>query len=368
MLTSSEFDEIASVLTQILAVNSIGRAWYLAVYGGPGFSVLLDELAGPAASDHLLAAAGIRVCLMREWTDDPCWLLKLLNQVRANAGAGGVGLVSNVDAIIDRITRKINILDEVWYSPWVRDGEPFFDRGPLRDTLKNVSRTTGRAILRIEGDADSGKTYSSQLLEYVSQETAWSFQVINVEVEKGSEITLNALSLAQIIVGEMGFRHTVADSGLADPAVHSIPVLQTWILQSARASGKQWWLFLDGFRLLPEKNTARDLVQGLADKIANGSYRQYLRLILCDFDKPLSRVDEDKMLFDRPQRLSDPDALLAVRECLRRLYIAENKIPAPGELDARAQAVLLNLPADEPWIVSVSRRVKATARGVRNGQ
>jgi hypothetical protein len=368
MLTSGEFDEIAAVLTQILAMNGAGRAWFAGVYGGPTFLVVLDTLAGPAASDQQVAAAAIRACMLREWLDDPCWLLRLMRQVKANGGAGGIGMVANAEAIIARLEQRINVLDDVWYTPWVRDGLPFFDRGPLRDTLKTLARNTGRPILRIEGDPASGKSYSSQLLEYVSQETTWSFQVINVEVTEGSEIMMNALSLAQIIVGEMGFKNTVADSGLPDPTVHNIPLLQTWILQSARASGKQWWLFLDGFRKLPEKNTARDLIQGLGDKIANGNYRQHLRLILSDYDKALSRVEEEKVAFDRPQRLPDAEALPAVRDCLSRVYREANRAPAEGELDAKAQAVLLGIPPDEAWVVAVSKRLKAMAKGIRNGQ
>ena len=186
----------------------------------------------------------------------PCWLVRLLNQVRANSGAGGIGNVTNVDTIIKRLKRKVNVLNEAWHVPWVRDGLPFIDRTSLRETLKEVACLAGRPILRIEGERGSGKTYSSELLEYVSQSGAWSFRVIKVPVEEGSEIMMNALVLAQIIVGEMGFKNSVADSGLSDPTVHYIPLLQTWILQCARSSGKQWWLFLDGFRALPEKNSA----------------------------------------------------------------------------------------------------------------
>lgn len=368
MLTGDEFEEIRGVLTQILAVNG-GRVWLQSVYTGPAFIVELNEKVGQAASDDQVAAAAIRVCMLREWQDDPCWLVRLLNQVKANSGAGGIGGVTNVDAIIKRLKRKVNVLNEAWHVPWVRDGLPFIDRTLLRETLKEVACLAGRPILRIEGESGSGKTYSSELLEYVSQSGAWSFRVIKVPVEEGSEIMMNALVLAQIIVGEMGFKNSVADSGLSDPTVHHIPLLQTWILQCARSSGKQWWLFLDGFRALPETNSARDLIQGLADKIANGNYRQWLRLVLSDYDKPLSRVEEERVAFDRPdQRLSDDIALLAVRECLEHLYKEIGRTAASGEIEAKSQAVLTGLPNGQSWIETLSKRLRAVAKGIRNGQ
>lgn len=367
MLTSDEFDHIRAVLAQILAFD--GKVWFQGVYSGPSFMTELSRLAGPAASDEQLAAAAIRVCILREWRDEPSWLVRLLKQVKANSGVGGIDTVPELNAVIDRLVSKVNVLDEAWYTHWVRDGLPFVDRTSLRDTLRDVARSTGCPILRIEGAQGTGKTYTSELLEHVSQSSGWSFRVITVPVQAGAESQMNALVLAQIIVGEMGFKNSVADSGLSDPTVHSIPLLQTWILQSASSSGKQWWLFLDGFRLLPETNTARDLIQGLADRIANGHYRESLRLILSDYDKELSRVDEERVAFDRPEpRLADQIAFKAIRECLERLYKDIGRIPATNELEAKTQALLANFPADQPWIITLSKRLRVAAKGIRDGR
>jgi len=367
MLKPHEFDQIQLVLTQILAMND-ARGWLRTVYSGPTFMVELNEMVGQTASDEQVAAAAIRTCMLREWADDPCWLVTLLRRVKESSGVGGIGIVPDIDPLIQRLMNKVNVLDDIWYTPWVQDGLPFVDRAPLRDTLCDLARVNGRSILRIEGGPDTGKTYSSQLLEHVSLASGLSFRVIKVEVESGSEIMMNALSLAQIIVGEMGFPNTVADSGLPDPTVHHIPLLQTWILRCALNSKTRWWFFLDGFGLLPENNTARNLIQGLADKIANGNFRQWLRLILVDYDKPLSRVEDEKVVFDRPDpQLPTPVAEAAIRECLERLYRELGRTPQPGELEAKAQALLANIPPADPWIVTVNKRLRAAAKGIRNG-
>jgi hypothetical protein len=366
MLTSFEIDEIQKVLTQILALRG-GRPWFQGVFGGPDFMVCLSELAGAAASDEQIASAAIQVCVVREWRDNPPWLVRLLTRIGAESGLGGIGAVATLNAIVGRLQNKINILDDQWYVHWVQNGLPFVDREPLRDTLRDLARADGRPVLRIEGDAHSGKTYTNELLEHVSQTQGWSFKIIRVEVEKESALTMNALTLAQIIVGEMGFPNSPADSTLPDPAVHDIQLLQRWVLGKARASGKRWWLSLDGFGLLPEKNTARSLIQGLADNIANRSFRESLRLILIDYDKPLTRVEDERIAFDTPEaRLADKVAVKAIQDCLDRLYKALGRQPASGEIETKTQAILTNVP--EPWMVEVSKRLRAAARGIRNGQ
>jgi hypothetical protein len=368
MLTGEEFKEIQTALTQIVALN--GRPFFQTVFAGPDFLVALNKNVGLAASDEQVAAGAIHACLRREWMDEPCWLIRLLSQVKANGGVAGVNQVANIDAVIQRLNQKVNVLDEIWYTHWVEGGLlPFVDRTPLRDTLKDFSRSVGRAILRIEGEPNTGKSYSKQLLEHVSASEGWSFRIISIEVEKGSEIGMNAMVLAQLIIGEMGFPNSVSDSGLQDLTVHNIPMLQTWILRCARESDKRWWFFLDGFGTLPESNTARSLIQGLADKIANGSYRENLRMILVDYDKPLSRVEEEKVAFDRSDTpLTAQVAEQAVYDCLDRLYRQLGRVPAKDELETKAKALLTDIPAVEPWIVALNKRLRAAAKAIRNGQ
>ena len=366
MVTSDEFTEIQGALTQIVALN--GRNVFQAIFAGPDFMIALNKQAGPAASDEQIAAGALHACIRREWMDNPCWLVRLLTYMQGNAGIGGVNLVANLNTVIQRLNQNINVLDEVWYTHWVEGGLPFVDRTALRDTLKDFSRATGRAILRIDGDPDTGKSYSKYLLEHVSATQGWSFRIISVELEAGADIGMNATSLAQLIVGEMGYPNALANSGIQDTAVESIPMLQTWILRCARESDRRWWFFLDGFRSLPESNTARSLIQGLADKIANGSYRENLRMILVDYDKPLSRVEEEKVAFDRSDiPLSAQLLEQAVYDCLERLYCELQRVPASGELDSKAKVLVANLPPSS-WIVDLNKRLRAAAKAIRNGQ
>jgi hypothetical protein len=366
MLTSLEIDDLQAVLTEVLSVQ--GRNWLKTVFAGPAFFTLLSEEIGPAASDTEAAAGAIRVCIRRDWQEDPCWLLRLVQTVDAESGNNGISFVANAGQIILRLQQKINVLDERWYDQWLQSGVPFLYRPQLRDSLRELARVTGRPILRIDGAPDSGKSYSNELLQHVSQSNAWNFEVIPIEVGDGMDLAINALTLSQQIVGEMGFKNGVSDSPLADPTVHNIPLLVTWILQSARNSNKQWWLFLDGFRFLSNKNSARALIQGLADKIANGAHKQWLRLVLIDYDEALVKVDEEKVAYDVvPPAIPAAKAQREVENCLNALYRQIGRSVTTNEVQAKAAAVIANIPANKPWMMGLNTLVKAAAKGIRNG-
>src|SRR5580765_2243515 len=122
MLNTEEFDEIRGALTQIVVLN--GRNYFQVIAGLP-FMEALSKLAGPAASDEQVASGAIQVCMRREWRGTPCWLVRLLTEVKAQGGTGGVQQIATVDTIIERLNNRINVLDHVWYSHWVTDGLPF---------------------------------------------------------------------------------------------------------------------------------------------------------------------------------------------------------------------------------------------------
>ena len=362
LLTDTEFESVLGVLTNILAVQG-GRAWFGQVFAGPDFPKALSAAAGPTASDEQVAAAAIQVCLDHEWLDKPvCWLERLLAAIRNEGGAGGVGVVADIDQILARVHNEINVLDEVWYHNWLRNDAPFVDRGPLRNALTSFARADGRPILRVEGDPKTGKSYSRELLEYVSQNSRWSFEVVPVEIQEGAGFDINSVRLTQLIVGGMGASPALSESGLPDPAEEDIQLLLNWIWRVASNARKKWWIFLDGFRFVHPRNSARKLIQALAERIANGNYRQWLRLILVDYDEPLSRVDEDdRVAYDRP----DPAKadVTAVADCLRQLYSRRGVAVSIPDLMVKAQAIVSALPPGA-YFATLYKLVKAAGKSI----
>jgi hypothetical protein len=362
VLTETEFDDILKVLTDILAMNG-GRAWFNTVFQGPEFPKLLSVAIGQTGSDEQVAGAAIQVCINREWLDEtPCWMERMLISIHKQ-GETGIGEVTNMPVIIDRIHNKINIRDQIWYHNWVLDDRPFVDRNLFRETLTQVARVDGRPILRIEGESKTGKSYSRQLLQYVSLTSQWSFKVIQVEIREGTGFTMNSLRLAQQSVGEMGGSTALTETGVADPSEDDIPLLLTWIWRIACNASKRYWIFLDGFRFLHQKNSARSLIQALADKIANGNYRQWLRLVLVDFDEELTQVDEeDSVAYDRPDPAkADANAIL---DCLRQCCIKKNKTPDDAALLLKAQAIVASALANQPYFVNLNKTMKAARKSL----
>ncbi|HEY6321602.1 MAG TPA: hypothetical protein VJA16_08610 [Thermoanaerobaculia bacterium] len=123
------------------------------------------------------------------------------------------------------------------------------------------------------------------------------------------------------------------------------------------------------FGRLAAKNDARDLIQDLADQIANAGVRQFLRLILVAYDEPLAKVEEERLAYDWvPSRLSESIAQQSVMECLAAVYRKVGRKASAKELEAKAAAVLANRHAGVPWIKSMNRNLKSAARGIRDGR
>jgi hypothetical protein len=153
---------------------------------------------------------------------------------------------------------------------------------------------------------------------------------------------MNSVKLTQRIVSKLGGSPTLIESGEENPSQDDMGVLLDWIWRVAsdtRNGGRKFWIFLDGLRFLQPRNSARKLVQALAEQIGNGNYRQRFRLILVDFDERLTRVDEEqRVTYDRPTAAAADAA--AVEECLKQLNtLSGNKIPAK-EIPVRARAIV----------------------------
>jgi hypothetical protein len=346
MLTESEIADISGALSDVVALNN-GRSYFAQIFNGPEFNKALSAVAPDFASHEAVAAAAIKVCVDREWTDQPSWLERLLLAIQNQGGAGGAKTVADLGRIIQRIHNDENILDSVWYDHWLRDKAPFVGRSAFRKVMARFPRTTARPMLRVEGASKTGKSYSRELLEWASEKSGGAFQVVYIEISEATAFTMNSIWLTQRIVSQMGGSPALKESGEENPSQDDMAVLLDWIWRvgsDTRNGGKKFWIFLDGLRFLQARNSARKLVHALAEQIGNGNYRQRFRLILGDFDETLVRVDEDtRVTYDRPTAAA-ADAS-EVEECLKQLNVlAGHKIPAQ-EIQVRAQAIVAALKA-----------------------
>jgi hypothetical protein len=358
VLTREEVEAITPVLTDLIARN--GRNWFISALLPSTFLSELSIVAPQTASDDLVSAAALQVCINKEWPQVPgqtSWLELLLAAIAAQ----GLTPVPDLTAtIIPRIRRRENILDQTWDEEWLLNDFPFFDRVDLRQAVRSFAPLGGKPVLRIEGPSKVGKTYSKELFEKVSLTGAWSFRVVKVELKNGAQIAMNALTLAAALVQGMNCDADTSTLPLAEPKDQNILLLKGWVLQKAGSTRQKWWFFLDGFRYLPPGNSARLLIQALADSIANDNYRERLRLILVDYDEELDQVEEDRVAWERltPGVLDEQYLLPHVTRCLR---IKSPNLPA-SQLDAKAQAALAGLPNDGTRLKELRKRIIVLSR------
>lgn len=353
MLTRDEIEAITPVLRDLIARH--GRNWFIGALLPSAFLSELSIAAPATASDDLVAAAALQVCINKEWPQQPglaSWLELLLTAVATQ----GLTPVPNLTvAIIPRIQRRENILDQNWDEEWLLNDFPFFDRTELRIAVRSFAPLTGKPVLRIEGPTKVGKTYSKELFEKVSLTGAWAFRVVKVELKNGAQITMNALTLAAALLQGMGCDADTSALPLSEPKDQNILLLKGWVLQKAASTRQKWWFFLDGFRFLPPGNSARLLIQALADSIANDSYRERLRLILVDYDEDLDQVEEDRVAWERltPGVLDEQYLRPHVKRCLQ---MKSPQLP-PQQLDAKAEAALTGLPTDGTRLKELRKRI-----------
>jgi hypothetical protein len=354
VLTRIEIDAITPVLTQLVS-RAGGRNWFIGALLPSAFLPELSIVAPQTASDDFVAAAALQICINKEWPEQPgqpCWLELVLTAVAAQ----GLTVVPNLTSVtIPRIQRRENILDQTWDEEWLLNDFPFFNRTELRSAVRSFAPLTGKPVLRIEGPTKVGKTYSKELFEKVSLTGAWAFRVVKVELKNGAQITMNALTLATALVQGMDCDPDTSSLPLAEPKDQNILLLKGWVLQKAGGTRKKWWFFLDGFRFLPPGNSARALIQALADSIANDNYRERLRLILVDYDEDLEQVEEDRVAWERvsPGILDEQYLLPHVKRCLN---IKSPQLPA-NQLDAKAKAALVGLPTDGTRLKELRKRI-----------
>jgi hypothetical protein len=154
------------------------------------------------------------------------------------------------------------------------------DRQPLRDALAGLD-LGGVRVLIVDGDAESGKTYSLQYISYLS-EALGTFTLAPVDLERVTRNANNKVDAAGL--GEAIASALLGRSGLKRAADLNDT---TWIekycdwLKHKLSDGATRWLVIDSFRKVTVEQNAYDLVAALAMR----TYRDLpaLRLVLLSY-------------------------------------------------------------------------------------
>jgi hypothetical protein len=357
MLTAGEMQDIIGALGNLMLTVSLNdRLTYLRGYLGTGdFQRELNRHLKPASNHVEWAELSVQVCVERGWQDPPpSWMERLLQGIDADVLAPT--RIPNLAAILTRIAEgptKDPRLDAI-ESELVLNDVPFLDRDEVRKGVRELLESGKRAVLVIGGDPKSGRSYCSELFQYISGRSGYFFKVAPVPIEPGQGRACTPKLLALNIAGAMG---STASPPEVDPVHRTIEPYKNFVLTIAENSPHHWWILLDGFSDVPPENETRKLIQGLAKSIATEHYRERLRLVLVDYSglqlSPLSYMP----CKINPQSIGKKH----IRSYFEKLKVKHNSRLTPKELDAFTDGIWDSLPNDVTRLCVLNEQVSLLA-------
>jgi hypothetical protein len=261
----------------------------------------------------------LNYCLDSEWSLSPSLMEQLLRGLITNEG------YAELVVLRDRVSRRELPPDDPFKKTWVNGNMPFFDRETLRERLRPLFRGSDQPILRINGTAGCGKSYSREFFDHLVEQLRPDAHVVYVPLERamGPSFPVEELADALVAPTKVSLKERPQRSTSYYPRA-----LLRWVLNSAIQNPGMWIYALDGFDqrdILPE---TCELIRLLAQEITNGDYRRRFRLILIDYQAAFGKVLDAKIL---SESVTDP-ALITEDHILDCLVAHYSEHPPAGGL------------------------------------
>jgi hypothetical protein len=341
MLTPTEQTTVIDTLANELAQSGDVRTYVTTTFT-PREGPILRELPTTLVKPDDQAAFVVSYCLEQRWPLPPD---KALMEVllAAMVTSGRADLVPLRDRVA--LGDKFDPNPDPFMSLWVRDTLPFFSRTQLRPIVKALLGNNSQPILRITGPEASGKTYTRELIDHVCTSTRTDVHVALAEVAKGAGPSYPVEELADTLVTPT--IRDVATRPLRTTSNYPAS-LSRWILNAAVQSPGRWIYVLDGFNQPNLQSETRQLVETLAQQIANpGDFRKRMRMVLVDFNARLPSVQVGAVM----NEIVPPAATLtpqALADCLDAHYrdLATRGRPKGTVVRSELEATAASLIAD----------------------
>lgn len=342
MLTSGEAIMVTDHLATHLSGTGNVRLLIQVVFAPEHTTILLalpDNIPGPVDQAGWL----IQYCLTSRWPPDPAKasLLELL-LVRL-VDIGGFGALA---PLRDRVRSRVDPNDEIFQARWVIGNQPFFDRGNTRQAIRRLLSGVTHPILRINGDAGSGKTYTLELVKHLAAQGPPHVRFTSASVDSKNAASYTVEELAQELTLPM-----MINEQMPGRSTSSFPKsLALWIIRNTLRQQGVWVLALDGFGDENANPEVRQLAEALSALVLGPETVKKVRLILLDY-KPQSpdnlkpRVLDDAL--PDPSMISEQDlheCLVAYNEAKRQMGEL-SKVIEPGEVSELAAKLLDRAPA-----------------------
>jgi hypothetical protein len=304
MLTVQERTLVAQKAQAYLLPSGNKKNALVAIFA-PDETAVLEEIERVPETAAAYACAAVCVCVRDRWNRNPSLMERLLTEL-VNAGA------AELAAVLDRVRAAVDPNLDPLRTSWMTAQLPFFGRPEIRAKIRHLLDCCDKAVFTVQGPEKSGKTYTSDWLDYIAAEGRCDFRIVVEKLEKGSGPTMSPDLLADSLVSKMGRPRT----GMPAPGSDRYEKrLCNWIIDEALQAPGRTWIVLDGFDDKDLDRRSAALIQELAGALQTGSANRRLRLVLLDFRSRLAQVNPIRIETERLVRPEDVDAKV-LRECL----------------------------------------------------
>jgi hypothetical protein len=274
MLTPIEANQVAAELADVLADQQDPKALFTIIFHNDAKPLLLEI---PTSVNRVeeLAQFALDFCVRNRWNANPSMLELLLLRLIDSHGK------VQFQSMLDRVRAHIDPNPDVFAARWVLAQQPFFARTDLRRHVKELLEKNDRPVLRINGQAGSGRSYTTKFLEYIMDQTSPSVHVVPAEIPPGMGPSYELESLAGDFASQMGF-NVPPRSGSSYPSLLRRSITQNAVQQTGK------WLFVIEGAGQPYLNPeVGDFVHQLAKAACTGEFRRKIRLILIDYPEKI---------------------------------------------------------------------------------
>lgn len=247
-------------------------------------SLLLNQLDKPIANIIITTGMSYPDVLQTvvQKAIDEGWIANLVyHAVQQNPG--GVNLQAFIAKYPDFDPAKGLPVSFDWVmAHTLRARRYFIDRKDLREALKELRSTDGPRVLVVTGERVSGKSYTNQLIAFLSERTPKN-KLIFVDLDK---YVHEAPHLSELVGFQMGMDITNMPRQDDEQKARWVPRLVSWITSRVNNPGDTtYWFVFDGFReqtLLPE---TKDWIDELALQAETNVPR--CRVVLLNYNETL---------------------------------------------------------------------------------
>lgn len=375
MLTEQERQAVTQAIGEFLAVQGSARPVVAALVDDQQFALRLPD--PPLPTPMQWARAIVEYCEDDAWSHVPPWLVNLLSRLPPSRPELSV-VVERIKCAPPRWIGPVadNPVDVLWLT---RVGMPFVDRRLLRNHLKQMTLPTppgpgpagqSPAVLAITGPKRSGRSYTVELLRHLVRERKAAAMVLPL-AERPADADVGVVTVpskegASMIPEVLADRF--AEVMLApdvDPpadiatANRMNQYLSQWVVEQAVATGKEWWLVLDGLDDPDLSDETIGFVGKLAEQVAQRAAEPPVRLVLIGCPPKLVEVlPRNRLAREELGDIGEVD----LEPFFEQLLIGTGSPAPPAAAVKLAVFLVLNgLPANGDRLPLLNRKLRETA-------